>query len=226
MDCIALHLYLYLYFYLYLSLYLSLVFCKLEQFLQTANNVGRMNLDGGRQKEYIAHIWTVCINTYIHVQFIHIQCIHMHTCAMHTHTMYIHAYMCNSASITFGFGTVNIWTLCCATESTILGHCLQFNFIAVHYAHSSATEHLHRVQMQQNTFQSNAIFVESSTVLFNTKQWNRMKWKRVYHIRAFQHFSGIECNGLHMQCMAQHFSAFRVESTIMQRAVRRAWQNI
>ena len=138
--------------------------------------ISRMNLDGGRYKEYIAHICTLCA--------------------------------CNSVSTIFGQ----------FREQKCFGHCLQFNFSAVHYAQQLSSTTEYKCNTKLCAFQLNAISWNSAecfSSIINTIQRNRMKWKRVYHIREFQHFSGIECNGLHLQCLAQHLSAFRVESPTM-----------
>ena len=107
------------------------------------------------------------------------------------------------------------------SASTTFGHCVQINFIAVHYAQQLSSTTEDKCNTKLCAYQLNAISWNSAecfSSIINTIQWNRMKWKRVYHIREFQHFSGIECNGLHLQCLAEHLSAFRVESPTMRSA--------
>ena len=104
---------------------------------------------------------------------------------------------------------------------------MQFNFIAVHYAQQLSSSTEYKCNTKLCAFQLNAISWNSAecfSSIINTIQWNRMKWKRVYHIREFQHFSGIECNGLHLQCTRTTFEC--ISCGIAYNAQRRTFHRV
>ena len=122
---------------------------------------------------------------------------------------------------------MNLDTFLCNSASTTFGHCVQINFIAVHYAQQLSSSTEYKCNTKLCAFQLNAISwnpAECFSSIINTIQWNRMKWKRVYHIREFQHFSGIECNGLQLQCTCTTFEC--ISCGIAYNAQCRTFQNI